>query len=59
MNQTDTLNRTLKSLRLSTIRSCYQEEADLARQESLSYEAYLGELVIRESEERRNKRINR
>jgi DNA replication protein DnaC len=59
MNQTDTLDRTLKSLRLSTIRSCYQEEADLARQESLSYEAYLGELIVRESEERRNKRIAR
>jgi DNA replication protein DnaC len=59
MNQTDTLDRTLKSLRLSAIRSCYQEEADLARQESLSYEAYLGELIVRESEERRNKRIAR
>jgi DNA replication protein DnaC len=59
MNQTDTLNRTLKSLCLSTIRYCYQEEADLARQESLSYEAYLGELIVRESEERRNKRIAR
>jgi DNA replication protein DnaC len=59
MNQTDTLDRTLKSLRLSAIRSCYQEEADLARQESLSYEAYLGELIVRESEERRKKRIAR
>jgi DNA replication protein DnaC len=46
-------------LYLSTIRSCYQEEADLARQESLSYEAYLHELVIRECEERRHKRISR
>jgi DNA replication protein DnaC len=44
---------------LSTIRTCYQEEADLARQESLSYEAYLQELVVREYEQRRHKRITR
>jgi DNA replication protein DnaC len=62
MNQTDkqiTLDRSLKKLYLATIRACYQEEANLARQESLSYEAYLQELVVRECEERRHKRISR
>ena len=62
MRQTNSraiLDRSLKQLYLSTIRTCYQEEADLARQESLSYESYLQELVVRECEERRHKRIAR
>ncbi len=62
MSRTDsrvTLERSLKQLYLSTIRASYQEEADLARQESLSYESYLQELVVRECEERRHKRITR
>jgi len=58
MNQTR-LDVSLKKLHLSTIRGCYRDEADIARQESLSYEQYLGELVVRECEERRRKRINR
>ena len=58
MNQTR-LDDSLKNLHLSTIRGCYRDEADIARQESLSYEQYLGELVVRECEERRRKRINR
>jgi DNA replication protein DnaC len=41
------------------MKECYGNEADLARQESLSYELYLQELVIRECEERRRKRITR
>ncbi len=49
----------LKRLYLSTIRTCFQEEADLARRETLSYEMYLHELVMRECEERRRKRIAR
>ncbi len=49
----------LKRLYLSTIRICFQEEADLARREALSYEMYLHELVMRECEERRRKRIAR
>ena len=53
------LDANLKRLYLSTIRACYQNEADLARQESLCYEEYLQELVARECEERRRKRINR
>lgn len=58
-NNTVELNNSLKKLYLSTIRGCYREEADLARQESLSYELYLQELVVRECEERRRKRIAR
>ncbi len=60
-NDTDTvmLEGALKQLKLATIRSCYQEEADLARQESLSYERYLNELMVRECEQRRHKRISR
>lgn len=49
----------LKKLYLSTIKDCYSDEADLARQESLSYELYLQELVVRECEERSRKRITR
>lgn len=58
-NRVHTLDSFLRQLHLSTIRTCYQEEANLARQESLSYEAYLQELVTREIEERRHKRITR
>lgn len=61
MNQTDfmALDAGLKKLYLSTMKGCYSDEADLARQESLSYELYLQELVVRECEERRRKRITR
>lgn len=58
-NSAHTLDSFLRQLHLSIIRTCYQEEANLARQESLSYEAYLQELVTRECEERRHKRITR
>ena len=53
------LDDSLKQLYLTTIRACYRDEADLARRESLSYESYLTELVARECEERRLKRIGR
>jgi len=59
INTDQTMDSCLRQLYLSTIRTCYQEEANLARQESLSYEAYLQELVTRECEERRHKRIAR
>lgn len=61
MNQQDSLKLDdgLKQLYLSTIKDCYSDEANLARQESLSYELYLQELVVRECEERRRKRIVR
>ncbi len=49
----------LKRLYLSTMKNCFQEEAELARREALSYEMYLHELVMRECEERRRKRIAR
>jgi DNA replication protein DnaC len=49
----------LKSLHLPTIRACYQEQADMARQEAWSYEQYLLEVVEREQETRWQKRIAR
>lgn len=49
----------LRELRLPALRECYQDEADLARRESLSYERYLLELVIKESESRSEKRTLR
>jgi DNA replication protein DnaC len=54
-----TLTQGLKELRLPTMRACYEEEAERARQESLIHEHYLAELVEREREERRQKRIAR
>lgn len=55
----ESLAQCLKELRLPTVRACYQQEADRARQESLSYEHYLAELVEREREVRRQNRIAR
>jgi DNA replication protein DnaC len=49
----------LKTLHLPTIRACYSEQAELARQEVLSYERYLLELLEREQEARRQKRMAR
>ena len=53
------LTQCLKELRLPTMRACYEEEAERARQESLSHEHYLAELVEREREVRRQNRIAR
>jgi DNA replication protein DnaC len=53
------INHYLKELHLPTIKSCYQEQADLARQNSFSYEQYLLELMQREREVRRHNRITR
>jgi DNA replication protein DnaC len=53
------LTQCLKELRLPTMRDCYEEEAERARQESLSHEHYLAELVEREREVRRQNRIAR
>ena len=53
------LTQGLKELRLPTVRACYEQEADRARQESLSHEHYLAELVEREREVRRQNRIAR
>lgn len=57
--RTARLSETLKSLRLPTVRTCYEEQADLARREALSYEHYLLVLLERECEVRREKRIER
>ncbi len=53
------LSHCLKDLHLSAIRECYAHEADQARQESLSYERYLLELLEREREVRLENRIAR
>src|SRR4030042_3267365 len=53
------LNHYLKELRLPAIQKSYSDQADLARQESLSYEEYLLDLVEREREARRENRITR
>ena len=49
----------LKQLRLPTIRVCYEEVAEMARREALSFEHYLLELVEHEQEVRLHKRIER
>lgn len=49
----------LRELHLPAFRECYQDEADLARRESLSYERYLLELAIKESASRSDKRTLR
>jgi len=53
------LEQNLKDLHLPTMRECYRSEADVARQESLTYERYLSELVSQECELRKHKRISR
>jgi len=53
------LTECLKELHLPTIRACYEEEADRARRETLTYEYYLGEVMEREREVRRHNRIQR
>ena len=53
------LTDALKTLRMPTIKSCYEEEAEAARRESLTHERYLLEIIRRESEQRRLGRIER
>ena len=53
------LTEHLKDLHLPTIRECFADEAKRARKGSLSYEAYLLELISRETEDRRQRRIDR
>jgi len=53
------LTQCLKELRLPTVRACYEEEADRARRETLTYEYYLAEVIEREREVRRHNRIQR
>ncbi len=49
----------LRELHLPTIRESFEEIAKQAEQESLSYERYLLELIIKEYEDRRHRRIER
>ena len=49
----------LKDLRLPAIRACYQQKADLARRESMSFERFLLELIEQEQQERHSNRIHR
>jgi len=49
----------LKELRLPTVRTCYEELAHQAFQESQSYEGYLLELIERECEVRQQNRVER
>lgn len=58
-NRHNALNARLKELHLPAIRQCWQQEADMARKESLTYEQYLFELAERECEARKNARIER
>lgn len=53
------LTECLKELHLPTIRACYEEEADRARRETLTYEYYLAEVMEREREVRRHNRVQR
>ena len=53
------LTRQLKELRLPTIRACYEEVAEMARGEALTFEHYLLELIEREQEVRHERRIER
>ena len=49
----------LKELHLPTARACYQELAESARREQLSYEGYLLEILQRECQGRRQHRTER
>jgi len=49
----------LKQLHMPTMRGCYEQIADQARRESLSYAQYLLELLKLECEARRQNRIDR
>ena len=49
----------LKELRLPAMRDCFEEEAQRAQQETLSYEQYLFELAGRECQARRQHRVER
>lgn len=49
----------LKELHLPTVRACYEEQADLARKENITYEYYLAEVMEREREVRNHNRVQR
>ena len=53
------LTQCLKELHLPTVSACYEEQADQARQENITYEYYLAEVMEREREFRSHNRIQR
>ena len=53
------LTRCLKELHLPTVRACYEEQADQARKEDITYEYFLAEVMEREREVRSHNRIQR
>jgi len=53
------LTKCLKELHLPTVRACYEEQADQARQENITYEYYLAEVMEREREVRSHNWIQR
>jgi len=55
----DQLVSHLKALHLPTIRACYEEVAEMARREALSFEHYLLEIIEHEQEVRHQHRIER
>lgn len=59
VNIKEDLTQGLKTLHLPTIRHCYEEIAQQAEREALSYERYLHDLVERECEERQETRITK
>ena len=59
LNIHEQINHHLKQLHMSTVRHCYEEIADQARKESLSYEQFLLALLKLECDARRQNRIAR
>lgn len=53
------LSQCLKDLRLPTVHNTYEEAADQARRESLSYEEFLLDIAERERDVRRQHRVER
>jgi len=53
------LERQLRDLHLPSVKECFTQEAERARKDSASYEAYLLELVEQETADRKRKRIER
>jgi DNA replication protein DnaC len=53
------LTQCLKELHLPTVRECYAQQAQTAKQESYGYERYLLELMESECEARKQNRISR
>lgn len=53
------LTQCLYELHLPTVRACYEQQADQARQENITYEYYLAEVMEREREVRSHNRIER